>query len=77
MITTPVLNNTVFTTGRVSTLEGGIVECGEGFQPGSRGVGGAAVWKSVPETSGSVFEQAEPGLDEGAISPRFTLILTA
>ena len=45
----------------VSRLECGIVEGSEGCEPGSGGVRRAIVWKSVPETPGSVCSNTEPG----------------
>lgn len=41
-----------------------IIEGGEGSEPGSGGVSGAVVGKSVPEAPGSLFEQAEPSFNE-------------
>ena len=49
---------------RVSRLERSIMERNEGGEPRSRRVSGAPVGKSVPEASGSVFEEAEPRFDE-------------
>ena len=50
--------------GRVSRLERRIVERSESGEPRSGGVSGASIGKSVPETPGSILEQAEPRFDE-------------
>lgn len=41
-----------------------IVERSESGEPRSGGVSGASIGKSVPETPGSILEQAEPRFDE-------------
>ena len=49
---------------RVLRLERRIVERSESGEPRSGGVSGASIGKSVPETPGSILEQAEPRFDE-------------
>ena len=58
----PVL--TLMVPTRVSRLERRIVERSESGEPRFGGVNGASIGKSVPETPGSILEQAEPRFDE-------------